>query len=377
MQRMITKLKPLEIKLKNAAVGALSHFLKRSLARINKPDLKRPLRVLFVRHERIGDTLISFPVVDVLKKEYPNWEVSWVTAPRSIDLIVDDPRFKNVFVYTKNVFKDLVMLYRARQEKFDIAIDLINGDSVSALALSHLAAPGAYKIGVGKCHHADYYHVNARHPFSYTNRHTLESTLDLVSCLGINPSKAERFCPPYVGKNKENAMMEILSALPVAVEGRPLVGVNISSGEPSRTWGLKNFRRVIEKLLERYEEPGFIVIAAPSYFATGKALVESFDRRVNTLPRAVDICTLAALISRLNLLITADTSLVHIARSYRIPVVGLHRGQKINIWFPYAQLSGMVSSPVEEHLFDITVEQVVEKTIEIGQRFKIPGMCHV
>lgn len=374
---MIKKLKPLEIMLKNAWVGALSYFLKRSLARIDKPDLKQPLRVLFVRHERIGDTLISFPVVDVLKKEYPNWEMSWVTAPRSIDLIVADPRFKKVFTYTKKFFKDLVMICRAREEKFDIVVDMISGDSVSALALSHLAAPGAYKIGVGKCRHADYYHVNSRHPFCVTNRHILESTLDIVSYLGVDPLDAERFCPPFVSKSKKDEIGNMLKALPDLFRGRPLVGINISSGEPSRIWDMNNYKRVITKIIEKFTMLGFIVIAAPNDYSKGRKLAESFDDRVNILPQVMDICSVAELISRLNLLISTDTSLLHIARSYRIPVVGLYRGHKINIWFPYAQLSGMVLSPTEEHLFDITVEQVVEKTIEIGRRFKIPGLMHV
>lgn len=377
MKNLMRYLKSLEIMFKNALVGMVSLYLRRRLSKTTKPDLNRPLKVLFIRPERIGDTLISFPVVDILKKKHANWEMSWIAAPRTIDFVADDPRFKYVFLYAKRLSKDLAMIRRARREKFDIAIDLINRDSASTLALTYLAAPKAYKISMGKCRHGQFYHIDLKHPFTYSSRHVLETTLGGIVALGLDPSEAKRFCPPHVTETKKAEVDGFLKGLPQPTKDRTLIGVNISSGETCRVWDIDNYRRTIAELMAKYRDLHFIIIATPDDFQIGQELADSFGDRVHIPPRAMHICSVAELISRLNLLITTDTSLLHIARSYRIPVVGLYRAHKINIWFPYAQLSGMVISDAEEHLFNITINQVVEKTIEIGGKFRIPGFAHV
>jgi len=374
MKSLLKKLKPLEIKLKKTLVVVISYFLKRSLRKIEKPDFTRPLKLLFVRHERIGDTFISFPIIDILKRKYPTWEFYWVTSPRSYDLVSEDPRFSQVFLYTKKPVKDRKILHHARKVKFDIAVDLINGDSVSAMMLTHLLAPRAFKISMGKCDHAKFYHINMEHPYSFSNRHILESTLELVEHFGVDPSDAERFCPPFISETKKKNIAEFLNSVHQSVNGCPLIGVNICSGETTRLWGSDNFREMITQLMDKYPDPRFIIIADPGSYDAGIELAESFSSRVYIPPKPMDICSVAELISRLSLLITADTSLLHFARSYRIPIVGLYLARKIDIWFPYAQRSGIVESDSEKSVSSITVDQIVEKVHVIGDEFKIPGL---
>ncbi len=374
MKSLLKKLKPVEVKLKYALVGVLSYVLKRSVKKVGKPDFTRPLKVLFIRHERIGDNFIAFPVVDILKKRYPNWNISWLTSPRSFDLVSEDPRFSEVYLYSKNMIRDRKLIRRVRKQKYDIAVDLINSDSVSAVMLTHLLAPKAYKIGMGKARNAEYYHVNSAHPFHYSNRHILETTLDLVRYMGVEPAEADRFCPPYISDTKKRNVTEFLNGVKSGDDGWPLVGVNICSGEPTREWGADKFGRVIATLLDKYPAPRFIVIADPSSYDMGIKLAASFGDRVYIPPKPMDICTVAELISRLNLLITGDTSLLHFARSYRIPVVGLYLYHKLDVWFPYAQRSGMICSDSEKHLFNITVDEVLDKVYEIGEKYKVPGL---
>ncbi len=65
---------------------------------------------------------------------------------------------------------------------------------------------------------------------------------------------------------------------------------------------------------------------------------------------------------RLDLMITPDTSIVHIARAFDVPVVGLYSKFMKNfmLWRPYDQEIGAVVSANDGNIFDITVEQVFD-----------------
>ncbi len=79
---------------------------------------------------------------------------------------------------------------------------------------------------------------------------------------------------------------------------------------------------------------------------------------------------MSAIISRLDLLVTPDTSLVHIARSFKVPVVGMYPQLQWNLerWRPYGQKGGVVISNDDGHIFDITPVQVLAEVTKILAR---------
>ena len=61
-------------------------------------------------------------------------------------------------------------------------------------------------------------------------------------------------------------------------------------------------------------------------------------------------------------MITPDTSLVHIARSFKVPVIGLYSRFMKNfmLWRPYDQEVGSAVSGNDDNIHDITVDKVFE-----------------
>ncbi|MFQ5608598.1 MAG: glycosyltransferase family 9 protein, partial [Candidatus Zixiibacteriota bacterium] len=81
------------------------------------------------------------------------------------------------------------------------------------------------------------------------------------------------------------------------------------------------------------------------------------------VPAGMSIIDAAAIIQRLGLLITPDTSIPHIARSYNIPVVGLYSRDMRNTasWRPYGQIGGVVLAESPANIFDITPGMVLDE----------------
>jgi len=363
----VSKLKTLEHKFKSFFFWLCRGFLRQGRPGFERLDADKIRCALFLRPEKIGDMVISFPVFDALREKYPHIRMSLLGSPRNFAIIKDDPRFEKIFLYRKNL-SDFKTLRAIRREKYDCVLDMINDDSATTLFLSQLAAPGSPRIGIGKKRFAEYYDFNYTHADGI-GRHIIDNTLKLLVPFGINGDEVNRYAPPYVSPEVLEEVDEFLKPR----EGETLVGFNLSAGKPNRIWPDGKAAESCRRLLAMPEDIRLILITAPSDRLRGEKLLEGLEGRVQLVPPGMSLTAVSGLISRLVLLISPDTSLIHIARSFRVPVVGLYSRAPKNFrrWRPFDQPDGAVVSSDEDNIYDITSDQVVERVVEILKREKL------
>jgi ADP-heptose:LPS heptosyltransferase len=103
----------------------------------------------------------------------------------------------------------------------------------------------------------------------------------------------------------------------------PLIGVHVSGGRLSKQWHLERFGAVAKALAERHR--GTIVLTGD---AADRSRVDEVRRHLSGVP-IVDVCgalgltDLAALLARLDLLVSSDTGPMHLAAVLDTPVVAL------------------------------------------------------
>lgn len=366
------KLKAAEHKLKASVFGLSQGFLKRADRNFRPLDGNQISKVLFLRPEKIGDLVVSLPVFDGLKKAYPHIAVSLVASPKNVELIEHDPRFTKIYLYQKNIFKDLIELRDIRREKFDCVVDMICDDSVTALFLAQLCAPGKPRIGIGKRKFRDYYDFNYDHRMGNTG-HIIDNTLGLLNAFGIDSTKASGYAPPFVNQAAFEKAERYLASLP-RVPGKSFrIGYNISAGASSRIWAAEKSEELIKRILDHYDGAQVIIISVNSSRARGEALLSKFSSNLFHVPPGLTLMEASAIVSKLDLLITPDTSLVHIARSFHVPVVGMYCKFQKNflLWSPYGQEEGAVVSNHDGNIFDITVDHAfgtVTKVLAVGKQ---------
>lgn len=364
MKKLLIKLKPLEIGLKKTALWLLSPLLNCRRYEISPTD-KRPWQeILLIRHEKIGDVIIALTLVDELKKHFPGCNISFLGSPQNVVAIKDDPRFKNIFVFRKQFREDFSTVLAARREKYDCVIDLITHDSVTSMLLTRLCGPRALKIGIGKCDHRRFYNFHAPHPLRNPGRHIIDFHLDLIKILGAEPDKPGHYAPLHIDEDSERIAMEFMASLETGEDLK--IGLNISSGEPTRNWGADNFALLAAKILQCMDNVHLIIITAPHEYHLGMRMKETYSGRVHIIPEGLGFIGVAAIIKKLDMLLSPDTSLVHVAGAFRVPVVALYRRfmDEYKFWRPRHQKGGVVLSVGEMDVFDITVDRVID---EIGR----------
>ena len=253
-----------------------------------------------------------------------------------------------------------------RREKYDCVIDMIGNDSVTALFMSQLCAPGKPRIGVGKIKYREYYDFNYDHRMGNTG-HIIENTLRLLDAFAIDSQKISGYAEPHLEASEIDLARRFVSSLGGTGDVTLKVGFNISAGSPTRLWAEEKAVELLKRITRSYDDCRIILFTPPSERKRGERLKQLLDDNVDLVPDNLSLTGAAAIIKFLDVLISPDTSLVHIARSFRVPVIGLYSRYMKNflLWRPYDQQTGAVVSGNDDNIFDITVDQVFDTFVTV------------
>ena len=358
-------LKSLEHGFKRIFFAAAGIFLKKGRADFETIDPYKIQRVLFIRPEKLGDMVISLPVFHNLKRLYPHLELYTISSPRNIAIIREDERIKSNFLYTKKIFHDIAMVRKIRTLQVDAVVDMVCDDSVTALLLTQLSSLSAWRIGVGKNLHTKYYDFNYLYR-TEDGAHVIENTLKLLTAFGIDSDSLDGHVTPTIGPEHRKTAEDYIASVNGSASSA-LIGINISAGRPTRVWPDEKNEELIARLLKRFKSSRIVISSDPGERERAVALASRFEKRVDPLPKGLNLLEVSAIISRMTLLITPDTSLVHIARACNVPVVGLYTqfGKNFTLWKPYDQEGGAVISGNDYNIFDIEVKEVFDEVVKL------------
>ena len=59
------------------------------------------MRILITRTDRIGDVMLSTPVIKAVRQKYPDAYISFCAQPHAVDILDNNPYLNEVIVYDK------------------------------------------------------------------------------------------------------------------------------------------------------------------------------------------------------------------------------------------------------------------------------------
>ncbi|MEG8947370.1 glycosyltransferase family 9 protein [Rosettibacter firmus] len=321
----------------------------RKRKRADKIVLNDNSKILFIRLNRIGDALVSTSLLYNIKSK-TNYKIFVVASKYNHFIFNSEELCDEVIVYDKNEINFLKLIKIINSIKPDAIIDLHN--DVSTTGSFILAFSKAkFKIGFNKWNNKLYDYVIEQQ----SKTHIVDRLMSFSQILNVPYNKDEinihykvsenalsNICN-YINNNKLNNVFKI--------------GINISAGNDSRFWSIENYKRLL-KDLSIYKNAGLIVLCSPNDVTKAKEIAD--DKYPIFYNNSFEIFT--ALISKLNLLITPDTSVVHVASAYKVPVFGLYVKYKTSemIWYPYKSKFECVITE-EPTLHNIKYESVINK----------------
>ena len=317
-------------------------------------------RILIVRHDRIGDMIVTTPVLGFLANLAPHAEVDVLASPANAAVLEADPNVRRVFVRTG--WRDWVLLFpRLRQRRYDVVYSFIYGKGLrEGLIASRIARPETHKFSVMRpARYRGLFTRVVRVPRSI--RHMSEHLLYVVRrTIEVPRDWSTRSYPMYIATDSA-AEASATSFLGDRRLG-DFVVVNIAAAEPWREWPWTSCVQVLSALSTRWPELSFVVVAPPDKRLDAKRVVDACaSERVALYPPSPRVLDVVSLVRRARFVLTADTAMVHIASACGKPVVALYSTIRTTsgLWAPFGVAARSVSSEAGQPVSAIPAEQIV------------------
>lgn len=283
--------------------------------------------ILMLRAERIGDVLVTVPIIRAVRRRFPRGRIDILLTDANLQAThAISPWIDRVWVYHKGPASALALLRKIRAVRYDVLVDFQNGPS----ATSQFAArwSGADKI-LGLLHERSG-HLTHAVPMPDRRRvHIVDRLAQLLLAFGIDPER-EPLDLEYglSGDDRTRAAAQLQ-----AVHGSPRLAVNISGRGTHKYWGRTRFIEAIQFVREHYPQLAIVVCGAPGDATEVEAIADAAGTEaVPPLP----FHAFASIIHECDLLLTPDTSVVHLAAAWKIPAVVLFGQDPHNLpWLPY------------------------------------------
>ncbi len=307
-------------------------------------------RILLLRQDRIGDVLVSIPILRALRRRFPSARIDMVLSANNMAVESAVRVYCNtIHVYRKGLAGLFALRNRLKKENYGVVVDLMdNPSSTSGMLVA--GANSSYAVGIDKQNRAVYTHVVPLR--SRSSVHIVERIANLLMPFGINPETTNLELEyPLQAANEQAARNRL------GLGGKPAIGVNISGSDLSRMYPLDGVTSIAVYTRETFPECEVVILAAPQHRELQTSVAAASGCRA--IEPSVKFDEWAATIAQLHAIITPDTSVVHLAAAFKIPSVVLfvHDNPNLLPWYPYKTRCEPVETTTSS-IANITVDEV-------------------
>lgn len=291
--------------------------------------MKVPLRVLVIATRRIGDVLLTTPLLRSLRQAWPQAEIDVLVFEHTEDVLLHNSDIHRVITVPARpgFWKHLSFVTRMFR-RYDLAISTLTGDRPTLYAW----LAGKMRIGLLEVSSKQRWkrHVLSRWvTFDNLGTHTVLMNLKLADLLGIGRSHEVVVSWSFSDENR------VVSALPFDIRSEAFAVLHVYPKFAYKMWRQENWAELALWL----NENGMRVVLTGSNFSDEIAYVEKIFR---TLPDGavnmagmLNIAESAFLTSQAKIYVGPDTMLTHVAAAVGTPAIALFGPSNPVKWGPW------------------------------------------
>lgn len=310
-------------------IGAIGYLIRPRLV------TKKPLhpgdssvrRILVVRVDLLGDTVLTTPAIAALRRSYPKARIDILVQESTASVLAGERDIAHVITYNPQIWRQkggwrsaLRLLWRLRKARYDIAIS-VSGDIGSILT----RLSGARRtIGYG----------GEAYPYMLTDpvaggryavaQHEIRYVLALAEAAGGIVEEDLR--PRLHVIPKERQEMTTMLRLARARLGRngPIVAMHAGArnGQAKR-WPTRHFAALADQLATELDAL-VVVTGAPNEAPLARDIAHNVRYPLLNVSGKTTLPQLIALLAESDVLVTGDSGPMHIACAVETPVVVMH-----------------------------------------------------
>jgi lipopolysaccharide heptosyltransferase I len=275
-----------------------------------------PKRILLIKPSAIGDVVHALPILNLLRRRWPEAHISWLVTPGCAGLLEGHPQLDEVILFERHryakLWRDpeslmelLALTRELRRGQYDLAVDL-QGLFRSGWLTYQTRAP--IRVGFDNAREFAWLGYTHRVQVATMEQHALERYLSIADLLGCGREVEFVFAT-------DDADREIAANLTRGIERYALLfpGTNWAT----KRWPAAHFADIVRPLEKQF---GLRCIVGGS---SGEAQLASQIRGAVNLAGKTNLRQLTALIERASLVVSNDSGPMHIAAALGRPLVAL------------------------------------------------------
>jgi lipopolysaccharide heptosyltransferase II len=271
-------------------------------------------RILVVRTDRIGDVLLSTPVVEALRLKYPGAHIAMLVSKGAKDVVEGNPFLNEVLVDEGE--RASWLAERLKAKRLDTAI-VLHPTPRLAWALSRAKIP--MRVGTGYRGFSFLFTKRVYEHRKKAVRHELEYNLSLAEALGAGLKNPE---PKIFLSSEDKAWARERLNKAGIKEGEKLVGIHPGSGGTARDWKPERFGELGERI---QKELGVRVIVTG--VKEERELAEVVASKMSKPPIMIvgetNLKQLTAILERESVFVSNSTGPMHLAAAVGTRVVAM------------------------------------------------------
>ncbi len=291
-------------------------------------------RILIVRTDRLGDVLLTLPMLSVLRTCFPGAHIAMLLRQYTGDLVVGNPHVDELIWYddVDKLIPFGKMVATLRERAFDAAIVVYPRFRLAWL-MFRSGIP--VRVGTGYRFYSSLFNRKVYEHRKDAQRHEVEYNLNLLSQLNCGLPKVLK--PEFlidVPASAEQRAQEVLASSGVGTQ--EFVVVHPGSGGSAREWPPEFFG----SLANRFANDGLKVIVTGGSGDEEKVaqVVRVSNGQAVPVVAKLRLKELCALVRAAKLFVSNSTGPLHLAVAMKTPVVGLfpqHTAMSVKRWGPY------------------------------------------
>jgi heptosyltransferase I len=301
--------------------------------RMREFEAAPPREIAIVMLSALGDAVHVLPVVNALKRAWPQSRITWIIQPVPHMLVAGHENVDEFIIFRRRrgaqAWRSFAGISSALDgRRFDLLINLqvyLKAGLITSLAKADV------KLGFDRKRARDMNWLFTTHRIPPRPAgHVQDQYFEFLEHLGIDPAPVEWRL--RLTAAERDAQRPFFSAL-----DRPACGVVVGTSKLEKNWAPERYARLLEALESDFGmQP--VLLGGPSVAeraAADAVLRQTRARPVDAL--ADDVRRLMWLVDGSDLVISPDTGPLHLARALDRPVVGLYGYTNPKRYGPYGR----------------------------------------
>jgi heptosyltransferase-3 len=293
--------------------------------------LKAPRSILVVVTLRIGDVLLSTPVIRSLRLAWPNAKIDVLVFEHTEGVLLRNPDVNRVItIPTRPRFWQHLGLVVSLFRSYDLALTTLLGDRPTL----YTWMAGKTRVGMqdgSKKEHWKQYLLTRWANFEHVNSHTVLTNLGLVDLLGI-----KRNHEVLVSWNSSDEL-SVADALPFNIAAETFAVLHMSPKFTYKMWRRDGWIELAQWLAGNGIRCVLTGSSDPAELAYVEHIYRSMPSNTVSMIGKLSLAESAFLISRAKYYVGPDTALTHMAAALGTPTVALFGPSNPVKWGPWPQ----------------------------------------